>query len=166
MMILCDLYIILFFYNYFSLLINTFTKRKRSRNSRNNQFIDIKFLLAQILGDFFRFPQISPDLYPPPNTNNLTLVKELPQIMILCDLYIIIWFYNYFSRLINTFTKRKRGRDTRNNQFIDIKFLLAQISGDFFRFHQISLDLYHPPNTNNLRLVKELLHHCQIIGIG
>ena len=93
-MILADLYIIIWFYNYFSLLITTFTKRKRCRDSENNQFIDIKFLLAQISGDFFRFPQISPDLYPPPNTNNLILVKELPQMMILCDLYIIIWFYN------------------------------------------------------------------------
>ena len=126
-MILADLYIIIWFYNYFSLLITTFTKRKRCRDSENNQFIDIKFLLAQISGDFFRFPQISPDLYPPPNTNNLILVKELPQMMILCDLYIIIWFYNQFSLLINTFTKRKRCRDSENNMFIDIKFLLVQI---------------------------------------
>ena len=69
-------------YNDSVLLLDAFSKRVSRRDMNNNGENVIKILLAHISTDFPRFPQMAANLHPPPNNTNLTLVKELPEILI------------------------------------------------------------------------------------
>ena len=99
---------IIHFYNDSGVLFDAFGKRERRRDMNNSGKNVIKILLAQISTDFLRFPQISPDLHPPPNNTNLTIVKELPHILIKSYLDMIIRFYNDSVLLFDALSKGER----------------------------------------------------------